>query len=284
MKRLFAAIWTILAMLLAILLLADYSNNKMIDKFQHGIYEQNSLGFLGFIEPYVNTYNKGNIYYALVQYELAEQQFAEVYNGRELEDPQDCRMRVNYALSLVEQINPNAITEENYQEVLEILDHARDILCENGCASREDNSGHYPDAQTLKNEIDEFEQQILDQFEPEEPSPTPEPSETPTPTPDGETPTPTPDGETPTPTPEGGDTPTPTPDGGADTPTPTPGSGEEPTPTPDGGGDGGATPTPTLTPEEQIIEIQGEAQQERYGGANGTPDGSSGGGGSMVPW
>ena len=305
MKRFVAAIWTLIAIFLAILILADISNNKMIEKYNNGIYEQNPLGFLGFMEPYVNPYNRGNIYYSLGQYDLAEHEYEQAMRS-ELEERQDCRLRVNYALSMVEQIDPNAITEENLDDVLAILDAARDVLCENGCASRDDNSGHYPDAQTLKNEIDEFEQSLLEQFG-QEPDPTPTPGEgedpTPTPTPEGgETPTPTPgEGETPTPTPGEGEEPTPTPDGGdGDTPTPTPGgSGDGPTPTPeygepgDGtptptpgdGGQGGATPTPTMTPEEEILYIQGLGQAERYDGANGTPDDTSTAyGNNGTPW
>lgn len=283
MRRIVAAIWTIIAMFLAILLLADYSNNKMIDKFNHGIYEQNGLGFLGFVEPYVNLYNRGNIYYTLGKYDLAEAEYAQAMEY-DLDDPQECRLRVNYALSLVEQIDPRNITDENLDQVLAILDEARDILCEDGCASRDDNSGHYPDAQTLKNEIDEFYNSLVEPPEPSE-TPTPEPSETPTPTPEGETPTPTPEGETPTPTPDGGEEePTPTPEGGEE-PTPTPDGGEQgPTPTPEGG-EGGPTPTPTMTPEEQIVDIQSQAQQERYAGTNGTPDDPySGFGNYGTPW
>lgn len=258
MKRIMAAIWTVTAMLLAILLLADYSNNKMIEKFNNGQYEQNPLGFLGFTEPQVNLYNRGNVFYSLGQYDLARAEYEQALDC-DLHDRQDCRLRVNYALSLVESIDPAYINEDNLDDVLAILDEARDILCENGCASRTDNSGHFPDAQTLKNEIDAFEEYLTT---PPEPSPTP--SETPTPTPGEE--------ETPTPTPEGGETPTPTPEGG-ETPTPTPDGGDGgPTPTPEEGGPGGATPTPTLTPEEQLVELQRLAQQERYAGANGTPD------------
>ncbi len=291
MRRLMAAIWTILAMFIVILLLADYTNNKMIEKYEQGKYEQNPFGFLGFVEPHVNHYNRGNIYYTLGQYELAEAEYELAMNSH-LDEPQDCRLRVNYALSLVEQIDPNNITDENLDEVLEILDRARDILCENGCASRDDNSGHYPDAQTLKNEIDAFEEWLLtppEEQEPDEtPTPTPEPSDTPTPTPEeGDTPTPTPEeGDTPTPTPGEGDTPTPTP--GGDTPTPSPGDnpgGDTPTPTPGGEGGEEPTPTPTLSPEEQILEIQGQGQQERYAGANGTPDDPySGFGNNGTPW
>ena len=262
MKRIMAAIWTVTAMLLAIIILADYSNNRMIEKYNNGTYEQNPLGFLGFFEPQINYYNRGNIYYQLGQYDLARAEYDRALECN-LHDRQDCRARVNYALSLVEEIDPAYITDENLDEVLAILDEARDILCENGCASRTDNSGHYPDAQRLKNEIDAFEEFL---------TATPTPTETPSPTP-SETPTPTPNGEeTPTPTPESGEeTPTPTPEGGDEGPTPTPDGGEGPTPTPEGG-EGGATPTPTLTPEEQILAIQELGQQERYAGTNGTPD------------
>ena len=304
-RRLTAALWTVIAIFLAILFLADYSNNRMIEKYKNGIYEQNPLGFLGFVEPHVNHYNRGNVFYSLGLYERAQEEY-ELAMRSHLDEPSDCRLRVNLALSMVEQINPDQINDDNLQQVLEILDEARDILCENGCASRDDNSGHYPDAQRLKNEIDEFEASLLNPPEEEQtpdetptPTPTPSPTETPTPTPEGgeETPTPTPEGgeDTPTPTPEGGeDTPTPTPEDG-DTPTPTP-SDENgtPTPTPDGGeggptptpgGEGGNTPTPTLTPEQQILDLQAQAQNERYEGANGVPDDPYGAfNNSGTPW
>ena len=85
MKRFVAAIWTLIAIFLAILLLADYSNNRMIEKFNEGTYEQNPLGFLGFTEPYVNSYNRGNIFYTLGQYELAEQEYEQAMRS-ELEE------------------------------------------------------------------------------------------------------------------------------------------------------------------------------------------------------
>ena len=283
MKRLMAAIWTLLVMFLAILLLADYSNNKMVEKFNDGTYENNPMGFLGFMEPYVNIYNKGNVYYMLGQYELAQEQY-ELALESNPDEREDCRLRVNLALSLVAQINPNEITDENLEDVLAILDEARDVLCENGCASRDDDSGHFPDAQRLKNEIDEFYDSLVNPPS-DDPEPSEDPSETPTPTPEGsETPTPTPEGsETPTPSPEGSETPTPSP-GDGETPTPTPeDGGDTPTPTPGGGEGDSPTPTPTMTPEEEILYIQGLAQEERYAGANGEPD-ESGGYVSGTPW
>ncbi len=271
MKRIMAAVITICAVFLGIFLLADYSNNRLIEKFEAGIYEHNPLGFLGFTEPYVNYYNRGNIYYALGQYDLACQEYEKALQGRRLEEYSDCRLRVNYALAIVKQIDPNNITEDNIDEVLAMLDEARDLLCEDGCASRTDNSGHYPDAQTLKNEIDAFEASLLgpEEDDEEDPQPSPTPSPTPTPEPGSEP-----------------DTPTPTPDPSQDGPTPTPegGEGGEPDQTePDGGADG-ATPTPTMTPEQQLMDLQNQGQQERYDAGVGEEDTSWGGFHGGIPW
>ena len=271
MKRAMAALWTIVAMLLLMVILADLSNNEMIEKFRNGIYEQNPFGMLGFTEPYINHYNRGNIFYSLGDLDRAREEYGKALKS-DPDEPMDCMIRVNLALSLVKGIDVKNINDDNLGDVLEILDEARDILCENECAVRDaTEGGHYRDAQTLKNEIDEFEQSLLNP--PEDSDDEPQDTPSPTPTPDAGS------GEsTPTPTPDSGDpgdgTPTPTPeDGGSGDGTPTPTPGEEGDETGDSGGEGqGATPTPTMTPEEQIMDIQNQGQQERYEGSNGTPD------------
>ena len=173
---------------MGILLLAYYSNRNMIKNYKKEKYEFNQLGFLGFTEPYINPYNRGNIFYSLGDYDraIAEYDLALSYNPPE---PADCMIRVNYALALIAPIDPDKINEDNLEEVLDILDEARDILCEDGCAN-DKGTGHYDPAQTLKDEIDEFEEELLQQAEPT-PEPTPTPSDPNDPTP---TPTPTPSG------------------------------------------------------------------------------------------
>jgi len=266
-KKIAIAVWILTATCLGILGLNYYGNKKLIDNYGEGIYRQNELGFLGFTQPYINHYNRGNIFYQLGDYEKAQQEYQLAVNLLPGE-PYDCKIRVNYALSYVTPIDVESITKDNYEDTIEICEEAKKILTEHDCAT-EDNDGHYYAAQKLYNEICAFEQQLKDQFEnpqqnPDDqtptPSPTPQgspkpekntPSPTPSPTPQGgtDTPTPTPQGNsgTPTPTPQGGtDTPTPTPQGGADTPTPTPGGEEGNTPTPTPGGEGNTgTPTPT---------------------------------------
>ena len=186
-KRVIVGIWVLLVIFMGVLLLAYYSNRNMIKSYKKEKYEFNQLGFLGFTEPYINPYNRGNIFYSLGDYDraIAEYDLALSYNPPE---PADCMIRVNYALALIAPIDPDKITEDNLDEVLDILDEARDILCENGCAN-DKGTGHYDPAQTLKDEIDEFEEELLQQSEPT-PQPTQQPDDPTDPTP---TPTPTPD-------------------------------------------------------------------------------------------
>ncbi|MCR4688160.1 MAG: tetratricopeptide repeat protein [Saccharofermentans sp.] len=282
-KRVAIAAWTLLAIVLAVLLLSYYSNHNAIQRYNHGHYEQNQLGFLGVTQPYVNHFNRGNVYYQLEDYDRAITEYKQALISQP-DETYDCRIRVNYALALVTPLDLENLEEDDIDEILEILDEARTILMENGCADDE-NTGHYRPAQILKNEIDELEQALTNggggSSDPtptptppdgETPSPTPTPqggTTTPSPTPQGEgegTPTPTPQGEgegTPTPTPgEGEGTPTPTPQGEG-TPTPTPGGEGEGTPTPTPGGGGGNNPTPTVSPEDQLRDIMNQGLQER---------------------
>ena len=188
-KRVVVGIWVLLVIFLGVLLLAYFSNRNMIKNFKKEKYEFNQFGFLGFTEPYVNPYNRGNIFYSLGDYDraIAEYELALSHNPSE---PADCMIRVNYALSLLAPIDADNVTEDNIDEVLEILDEAREILLENGCATN-DGDGHDDEAQKLKDEIDEFEQELLNQVEPTPtPTPTPDPSQDPSDPTNQPTPTP----------------------------------------------------------------------------------------------
>ncbi len=311
-KKIAIAVWILTASFLAILVVNYFGNRKMIENYGQGIYQQNELGFLGFTQPYINHFNKGNVFYQLGDYQKAKQEYQLALNLRP-DEPYDCKIRVNYALSYVTPIDVDSIDEDNYKDVIEICETAKSILAENDCAT-ENNDGHYYAAQKLYNEINEFIESLKNQFEnpppPEDtPTPTPNPengtatptpspkpdadaTETPTPTPQGQdqsptptpqggtdTPTPTPGGETPTPTPGGEDgTPTPTPGGEGETPTPTPGGEGEGTPTPTPGGEGEGTPTPTPGGEGE-----GTPTPTPGGQGQGTPTPTPGGQGHGEP-
>ena len=294
LKKIAIAVWIVTALFLAILVINYYGNRKLIERYGEGVYQQNELGFLGFTQPYINHFNRGNIFFQLGDYQKAKQEYQSALNLKP-DDPYDCKVRVNYALAYVKPIDPDKITEDNYEDVIETCETAKSILSEKDCAT-ENNDGHYYAAQKLYNEINAFIESLKNQFENE---PTPTPSPTPSPSPeqeDGASPTPTPtskpDGdatETPTPTPspspapdEGTPTPTPTPSGqpeptpGGETPTPPLPSGDTPTPTP--GGEGTNTPTPTPGGEGT-----GTPTPTPGGEGTGTPTPTPGGEGQGTP-
>ena len=276
-KKIAIAVWLLTATFLGILILNYTGNRKLINNFDQGNYQQNEMGFLGFTQPYINHFNKGNVLYKLSDFEKAKQEYQMALNLRP-DEPYDCKIRVNYALSYVTPIDTSEIDEDNYEDVIEICEKAKEILAQKDCAT-ENNDGHYYAAQKLYNEINAFEDELRNQFEEPEDTPTP----TPTPTQDPNetqtpTPTPKPDADqtatpTPTPTPEG-DTPTPTPQSDSQTPTPTPGGSQTPTPTP--GGDQ-PTPTDTGTPTPSPGTNSGTPTPSPGGDNTGTPSPTPGG-------
>ena len=293
-KKIAIAIWLVTALLLGIMVLNYYGNRNLIERYGSGVYQQNELGFLGFTQPYINHFNRGNVFFQLGDYQKAKQEYQSALNLKP-GDPYDCKVRVNYALSYVKPIDVKKITKDNYKDTIEICETAKSILSEKDCAT-ENNDGHYYAAQKLYNEINNFIDELKNQYENPDPSPTPTPTPTPDSNEDGPSPTPTPTSKpdadatetpTPTPTPEGGQnetpTPTPTPGGGTATPTPTPGDG---TPTPTPGGDNGETPTPTPgdgTPTPTPGGENGETPTPTPGGDQGTPTPTPGGEGDGTP-
>ncbi len=144
-----------------VLLSVNYiCNRQVISNYNKGIYKNSDVNeILGFTQPYVYHYNQGNIYYNNGDYEGAEEEYRSAlkrYPGGD----RDCLTRINLALSIVKQVDVESITEDNLDDSLKLLDDARDILVENGCAHRDDEDGHNKDAQTLKDEIDAFEEQL----------------------------------------------------------------------------------------------------------------------------
>lgn len=55
--------------------------------------------------------------------------------------------------------------EDNKKTTLSILNSAKEVLFEHGCANRDDNNGHNEDAEKLKKEIEEKENELLEKQE-----------------------------------------------------------------------------------------------------------------------
>ncbi len=162
MKKIIIAVWIFFILCFTVFVINYAANEVMIRKYHSGEYESNSFSVLGFTEPYIADYNQGNIYFKSGDYENA---IISYKNALDKNPPHDreCKIRINLALSMVTPINPEEITEDNVDEVINTLEEAKDVLIEHGCANRDDHNGHNKDAQTLKDEIDAFEEQLKEQ-------------------------------------------------------------------------------------------------------------------------
>ena len=162
-KKIMAAAGVVSALGLAMLTVNYAVNEYEIKKCSDGIYGHSSVNaVLGFTQSYIYPYNIGNEYYMKGDYEGAEQRYREALEKTPGGD-RDCKIRINLALSIVKQIDPDAVTADELDSVIERLEDAKTVLTENGCAHTDDENGHSEDAQTLKDEIDRFEESLRQQ-------------------------------------------------------------------------------------------------------------------------
>lgn len=158
MKKLFTTIWILLIACLLCLIVNFAANEALIKNYNAGIYNENKLSFLGFLEPYISDYNKGNIQFKKGNYDEAIKAYQTALENHPTHD-RECMIRINLALAMVTPLNPDEMTDSDVDEALKILDEAREVLCADDCAT-EDGNGHNTDAQTLKEEIDRFEKEL----------------------------------------------------------------------------------------------------------------------------
>ena len=141
-KKIAIAIWLVTALLLGILVLNYYGNRNLIERYGSGVYQQNELGFLGFTQPYINHFNRGNVFFQLGDYQKAKQEYQSALNLKP-GDPYDCKVRVNYALSYVKPIDVKKINKDNYKDTIEICETAKSILSEKGGATKHKERTYY---------------------------------------------------------------------------------------------------------------------------------------------
>lgn len=109
-------------------------------------------------EPCIAHYNQGNLYYendsfedAITSYERA----LKLHPSKEKE----CAIRINLALAMLGTMAEDYSASENVDTSLEILNGARDVLLEKGCAT-ENGTGHSETAEQLKEEIEAMMKQL----------------------------------------------------------------------------------------------------------------------------
>jgi len=112
----------------------------------------------------VSDYNYGVKMLKEGQYSSAESLFQAALWDKHTKR-QECKIRINYALAIVKPITPESVTPENIDEKIERLEEAISILTENDCAHMNDSNGHSRKAQRLKEEIEDYIEQLKKQAE-----------------------------------------------------------------------------------------------------------------------
>ena len=219
--RLIVSVLCICMMICAGLLVARFSVNAyFVSSYNSGSNDTSAeevLLLLNFPEGYVPNYNIGNARYREENYKEAAGYFQDALrSGPSDQNGENCDIRVNLALSLLHEIDfeameeaiavrdaaaaeqeqaqaaepeeesavePDAETEPAVgPEAAEAVDSpevasakrtlgkvagqllaARQVLCETGCADPTGTDGHDPDAEKLKQEIDELLKRVQDQ-------------------------------------------------------------------------------------------------------------------------
>jgi len=112
-------------------------------------------------------YELGRESFKAGDYENAEQYFKNAL-WMDHTKGQECRIRINEALSITTPITEDTVNAENINEKIERLEEAQTILCDNGCANMNDTNGHNKKAQKLKEEIDEYIEYLKNKVKEEE--------------------------------------------------------------------------------------------------------------------
>lgn len=152
MKKIMVVCFIISSMLLACFGLNYYSNEKMIKNYNRGVYKVNSYDILGFLQPYVREYNRGNIDYKEGNYDKAIEDYQKALK-KHPPKKKECKIRINLVLAMVAQLDFENVNSSNVDEYIDVLQQGIDILTEKGCANEDQVSGHDIDAQQLEIEL-----------------------------------------------------------------------------------------------------------------------------------
>ena len=103
-KKICISVWVLFFIFFLVLLVNFISNEVMINKYNKHVYEFNKLSFLGFTQPYISSFNKGDILYRKGEYEMAIAQYDDALNKWPTKDA-ECDIRVNKSLAMLKLID-----------------------------------------------------------------------------------------------------------------------------------------------------------------------------------
>ena len=170
-EKVLLAICTLLTVLGVLIIARSLINVNFLNNYNKGKYPtvlEGLLPHLPFGENYVAFYNLGNADYMKGNYDKAVSYYATALTKEPPEQYEECMIRTNLALALCHTIdfdNLDLSDQEAVQHAIEVLLTARYYLTEHECASEPVGSddGHFPDADSLKHDIDEMLQKLQSQ-------------------------------------------------------------------------------------------------------------------------
>lgn len=167
MKKILSVVYIILVIVLFKFIITFSINESFISNYNKEIYDTykvKTILVLNIFQPYIAHYNYGNILYKNNDFDEAIEEYKKALN---FFPPKykECDIRINLALAMLKKIDVNNANEDNKNKTLEILENAKDILCEDGCANREDDNGHSPEAEKLKADIEKMEKELQNKQE-----------------------------------------------------------------------------------------------------------------------
>ncbi|MBQ8053321.1 MAG: hypothetical protein IJ198_05930 [Lachnospiraceae bacterium] len=162
---------TVLTVIGVLIIARSLINANFLNNYHKGKYPtllEGVLPHLPFGENYVAYYNLGNVEYIDGHYDQAVTYYATALTKNPPEQDEECMIRTNLALALCHTIdfdNLDLNDQEAVTNAINVLMTARQYLTECGCASEPvgSNDGHFPDADSLKHDIDEMLKKLQSQ-------------------------------------------------------------------------------------------------------------------------
>lgn len=148
---LYAVVFLVSAKLIFTYAYNEFTNKQLEADNTDGSYEV--LQYLNYPQPYIAYYNQGNLEYQRGKYEDAIAEYEKALQEN-IPAGEECKVRINEALSYIATLPGDYDAIENIPDSLETLYTARDVLLEQECA-KDEGRGHNSKAQRLKEEIDD---------------------------------------------------------------------------------------------------------------------------------
>lgn len=157
-KKILSIVIIILSAILFKLICSYAINEVIIHNYNNGLYNSaliKTLYKFNFNQPYIVYYNEGNILYKKENYYNATVNYNKALK-KWVPKKKVCDIRINLALSMIKDIDPNASTQTIYDN----LEDAKYVLYEDNCASPTDSSGRSQEAEKLEEEIKELQKNL----------------------------------------------------------------------------------------------------------------------------